>query len=260
MGLGRGRVGRGVLFASARICTRIETELMTPRILLALMCALALGGAARAQDSRFQAEMAALGKAWAHLNYEIKDPHVEASEAQKLAARADDLARQYPVRAEPLAWEALILLSEADARHNMHSLELARSAKRLLERAAKLDPDALGPGSIYANLGSLYAQLPGFPLSFGDAGKARTYFDKAVAANPTGLDANYFYGDFLYRQGDHAKAVQVLEKALSAPVRPGRELADRGRKWEASVLLAKIRRKSKGQGSQLADADEVARP
>jgi tetratricopeptide (TPR) repeat protein len=234
---------------------------MTPRFVLAALCAFALASSARAaEDPRFQSEIDSLARGWAHVNYEIKDARIEAAEAQKLAARADELARKYPDRAEPLAWEALILLSEADARHNMRSLELAKTARHLLERAAKIDPNAIGPGSIYANLGSLYAQVPGFPLGFGDAGKARVYFDKAVAANPSGLDANYFYGDFLYRQGDHAKAVQVLEKAMTAPSRPGRELADRGRKWETSVLLAKIRRRGKDPEGRLAEAADARNP
>ncbi len=186
-----------------------------------------------------------LSRAWAHVNYEIKDPHGEAAAARDLAAQAEALARKNSSRAEPLAWQALAMLCEADARHNFSSLQLAGHARALLERAAAIDPNALGPGVIYANLGSLYAQLPGFPVSFGDARKARAYLDKALAASPNGLDSNYFRADFLYRQGRQGEAIQALQKALQAPSRPGRALADRGRKWEAEQLLDKIRRKEK---------------
>jgi tetratricopeptide (TPR) repeat protein len=230
------------------------------RVVLAALCAAALADAARAQDGVFQAQTDALARSWAHLNYEIRDPRAEAAEAQKMAAQAADLARRYPTRAEPLAWEALILMCEADARHNMRSLDLVRTAKRLLEKAARIDPNALGAGTIYANLGTLYAQVPGFPLGFGDAGKARSYFQKALAENPDGLDANYFYGDFLNREGDRAQAVDVLSKALASPSRPGRELADRGRKWEASELLSKIRRRINTGDREIADAGENPKP
>ena len=87
--------------------------------------------------------------------------------------------------------------------------------------------------------------MPGFPIGFGDPAKARTYLAKALAANPTGIDPNYFQGDFLLRQGDAAGAVKALDRALAAPPRPGRELADRGRRAEASALLAKARQKLK---------------
>ncbi len=111
---------------------------------------------------------------------------------------------------------------------------------------------------IYANLGSLYAQLPRFPLSFGDPRKARAYFEKALAANPNGLDVNYFYASFLNSQGDHAGAMRLVERALSAPGRPGREALDRGRKWEAAELQGQIRRKVKSPDSRLAETAEGA--
>ena len=213
---------------------------------LAVFAAATLACSVQAADGGgFDADMDTLAKAWAHVNYEIKDPRAEVVEAEKYTARAADLAKLYPDRAAPLAWEALFILCDADARHDLRSLELARTARHLLERAARIDPSALGPGVIYANLGSLYAQLPGFPLSFGDSEKAKRYLEQAVAASPDGLDSNYFYGDFLYRQGQAPKATQTLKKALAAPARPGRWVADGGRKWEAGQLLIKIHHKVK---------------
>jgi len=223
-----------------------EWSLKSRLFALAVLAAATLAFSVQAADGGgFDADMDVLANAWAHVNYEIKDPHAEAAEAEKFTARAADLAKRNPDRAEPLAWQALFILCDADARHDLRSLELARTAKHLLERAVRIDPNALGPGVIYANLGSLYAQLPGFPLSFGDAGKARRYLQQAVAASPDGLDSNYFYGDFLYRQGESAKAIQTLQKALAAPRRPGRWLADGGRRWEVGQLLIKIHHKVK---------------
>ena len=233
-------------FACLSAWVRKETSLKPRLFVLAVLAAATLVCTAQAADSGgFDADMDALAAAWAHVNYEIQDPRAEVVEAEKFTARAADLAKRNPGRAEPLAWEALFILCDADARHDLRSLELVRTAKHLLERAAKIDPNALGAGVIYANLGSLYAQLPGFPLSFGDVAKAERLLEQAVAASPDGLDSNYFYGDFLYRQGDTARAIQTLQKALAAPSRPGRRLADNGRKWEAGQLLSKIHHKVK---------------
>ncbi|PTS87062.1 MULTISPECIES: tetratricopeptide repeat protein [unclassified Caulobacter] len=193
-------------------------------------------------DSRIDA----LARTWAHVNYEVKDKSAQANEAAKLAAEADGLARQNPRRAEPLVWEAIATATEAGAKGGMGGLALAKSARDMLERAEKLNPAALGDGSVYTSLGSLYAQVPGFPIGFGDAGKARAYLTKALAVNPNGVDANYFYGDFLIRQGDYAGAETALQRAINAPARPGREVADRGRKAQASELLATARRKGHG--------------
>jgi hypothetical protein len=76
-------------------------------------------------QERLDVQLDAMARAWAHVNYEISDPRVEIQAAQKLEAEAEALARQNPSRAEPLAWQALALLCEADARHNLSSLELA---------------------------------------------------------------------------------------------------------------------------------------
>ena len=58
--------------------------------------------------------------------------------------------------------------------------------------------------------------------------------------NPNGIDPNYFYGDFLFRQKRYSEAKLALEKAQTATARPGREVADRGRQAEITALLAKV--------------------
>jgi len=83
--------------------------------------------------------------------------------------------------------------------------------------------------------------VPGWPIGFGSDDKARELLEKALALNPDGIDSNYFYGDFLYRQGDRDGARRVLQKALKAPPRPGRALADEGRRKEIESLLAAMR-------------------
>ena len=215
--------------------------------LLALVAAAALAATpALAADPAFDARIDGLARTWAHVNYEVRDKSAQATEAAKLAAEADAMARQYPNRAEPLVWEAISTATEAGAKGGMGGLALAKSARGMLERAEKINPAALGDGSVYTSLGSLYAQVPGFPIGFGDAGKARAYLTKALAANPSGVDSNFFYGDFLIRQGDYAGAEVALQRALNASARPGREVADRGRKAQAAELLATARKKAHG--------------
>lgn len=217
--------------------------------LVSILAAIAIGlGAvpALAADPGFDARVESLARGWDHVNFEIPDKGARAAAAAKLAADADSLARQHPDRAEPLVWEAIALSTEAGAKGGLGGLSLAKQAKGLLEKAERINPRALGDGSVYVSLGSLYAQVPGFPVGFGDADKARDYLRKGLAANPSGIDSNFFYGDFLFRQGDWAGAVRALEKSLAAPARPGREIADRGRHAEARALLAKARAKLAG--------------
>jgi len=215
---------------------------MIQKSFVALGLALSLAaGAARADalDPRLDS----LARAWAHANYEITDNGAQGAAAAQVAAEADALARQNPGRAEPLVWEAIAKATQAGAKGGLGGLALAKESRSLLERAEKINPNALGDGSVYTSLGSLYAQVPGFPIGFGDPGKARGYLQKALAANPNGVDSNFFYGDFLMRQNDYAGASKALQKALAAPPRPGREIADKGRKAQASALLSQAQAK-----------------
>ncbi|MCI3133767.1 tetratricopeptide repeat protein [Phenylobacterium aquaticum] len=213
---------------------------------LVLTLALAASaGSALAADG-LDAKLDGLARGWAHVNYEIRDKPAQAAAAATLVAQADAVAQQFPGRAEPLVWEAIASATEAGAKGSLGGLALAKSARGLLERAEKINPAALGDGSVYTSLGSLYAQVPGFPIGFGDPAKARTYLQKALAANPNGIDSNFFWGDFLLRQGDYAGAAKALERALAAPARPGREVADHGRRAEAAALLAQARNKRHG--------------
>lgn len=101
-------------------------------------------------------------------------------------------------------------------------------------------------GSIYATLGSLYGKVPGWPIGFGDRKKAREYLDKAIAIDPSSIDSNYFYADFLVDQADYASAAQYLKRALAAPPRPGRNDADAGRRAEAQKMLSMLHEKHAG--------------
>ncbi len=164
--------------------------------------------------------------------------HAERFEA--LAARAQKAVQTYPDRAEPLIWNGIIVSTLAGARGGLGALSLAKEAKALYEQALRIKPDALD-GSAYNSLAVLYYKVPGWPIGFGDKAKAKELLDKSLAINPKGIDPNYFYGEYLVEAGKPADAIVYLERSLTAPARPGREVADAGRRDEAKALLDKVR-------------------
>jgi tetratricopeptide (TPR) repeat protein len=204
---------------------------------IALSLSLLLAGPVLASSS----ELGAIQSEWARIKYRV--PQKERGAAfEALAERAHRLSAADKTAA-PLVWEAIVKASLAGELGAMGgALGYVKEAKSLLERAEVIQPDAL-EGSIYTSLGSLYYQVPGWPVGFGDDAKARTYLEKAVKLSPKGIDANYFYGDFLLDQGDYKGAVRALEQALAAPGRPGREVADAGRRDEIKLALTKARAK-----------------
>jgi tetratricopeptide (TPR) repeat protein len=210
---------------------------------LLLSAALTLVAASPAFADSCDDRVRAVQGAWEHINYEVPKS-ARTADMEKLSAQADGYVKQCPGRAEPLIWDAIVTASAGGLKGGLGGLGMAKEAKAMLEQAERINPAALD-GSVYTSLGSLYTQVPGAPIGFGDKTKARSYLQKALAANPNGIDSNYFMGDYLMRQRDYAGAVRYLTKALNAPARPGRELADRGRRAEAQTLLERARQKAK---------------
>lgn len=211
------------------------------RLILALGLTSALTFAA-VQPARADAvddRVAVLQRSWDHINYEVPQG-TRLAEMARLNSQADAVVAASPGRAEPLIWSAIITASEAGLRGGLGGLGLAREARTLLERAEAINPRALN-GAALTSLGSLYAQVPGAPIGFGNRTRARTYLQRALSIAPNDVDANYFMGDLLNREHDYAGAARSLERALAAPARPGRAAADRGRKAEARTLLAQVR-------------------
>ena len=185
-----------------------------------------------------QKSLQLLQSRWAEINYQVPAAQREV-EFAKLAAEADTLVRSNPQDAEFYIWRGIILSTYAGAKGGLGALDLVKQSKASLEQAVALDPKAL-EGSAYTSMGALYYQVPGWPIGFGDDEQAEKLLKQALQLNPNGIDPNYFYGDFLFRQKRYSEAKLALEKAQTATARPGREVADRGRQAEIAALLAKV--------------------
>ena len=181
---------------------------------------------------------------WARISYESPAPsRLEAM--TKLKATADSAVAAQPDSAELLIWDGIITSSVAGLKGGLGALSLAKEARALLEKAQARNPGALN-GSALTSLGALYYQVPGWPIGFGSNDKARSNLEAALRLDHDGIDPNYFYADFLFHQGDYSGARTAAQRALSAPSRAGRELADKGRRGEVQALLARIGEKSAG--------------
>jgi tetratricopeptide (TPR) repeat protein len=206
-------------------------------VLVAAVAWLAAPARADSPDA-LQTELNVIQRDWAVANYEVAagEPRVRAFEA--LEKRVEQLVAASPGRAEPLIWQGIVLSTYAGAKGGLGALGLAKRSRAALEAAMKIDPHALS-GSAYTSLGALYYKVPGFPVGFGNKNKARENLQRALALDPNGIDSNFFYAEFLLEQGERRQALDYLEKAKRAAPRPGRELADQGRRHEIESLLAK---------------------
>ena len=206
------------------------------RLLGAALCACAL--VSSAAWAGVPEEIAKLQQQWERIKYQLPAGQQEV-QLERLTREAAAVSAQHPNSADVLIWHAIIESSYAGVKGGLGALGHAKAARKNLEQALAINPDALG-GSAYTSLGSLYYQVPGWPIGFGDDKKALALLKQGLGVNPDGIDPNYFYGDFQLRKGDLDGAERSLRKALQAPPRPGRQVADEGRRKEVQQLLDKI--------------------
>jgi tetratricopeptide (TPR) repeat protein len=199
--------------------------------------------AVAAENPALNAAILRLALDWEHIKFEVENRDVQEQQMAGLAQRAAEMARQYQDRPAATIWYGIILSEQASmAGENgspFKALGFAKQARDLLEKAEKFDPTVLDAGAP-TSLGVLYYRVPGFPIGFGDKTKARHLLEEAVRNAPNGLDANYFYGDFLYGQHEYPRAEAVLKRVLTLPAHPDGPIWDRERRLVAQELLAKI--------------------
>jgi Tfp pilus assembly protein PilF/peroxiredoxin len=137
---------------------------------------------------------------------------VNATQAIAAGRIVEDIARSNAPPAERLIravpFPGLFSSPPAPRSYFQYGLELSEQgfdapALVAFERVAKADPSAI----TFYNLGTLYMKL-------GQASRARTTFEQALALDPEYAEANNTLGALLAQQGDVAQAVTHFRKAL----------------------------------------------
>lgn len=198
--------------------------------------------AAGALQAEMTPEVEALQQRWAEINYLLNGKsQVEAFNT--LIEDAHKVTEANSASAEAWIWSGIIRSSYAGAKGGLGALSAAKAAKADLEKGMEIDAQALD-GSAYTSLGVLYLNVPGWPVGFGDEEKGVEYLKKGLELSPSGIDSNYFYAEYLFKEDAYAESARYLNRALNAPARPGRELADQGRHGEIEAMLQQIEAKS----------------
>ncbi len=191
----------------------------------------------------FDDQILAIGRAWDEARHGISDEPSQMVALRALESQIDALVENHPDDYRLRVWRGIVLAGQADVSNWGEALRLADRARRSLlsVNPARLDPTTATELEIA--LGALYDQAPGFPVSFGDAVEAERHFRRAIAIDPAGLESNYYFADFLVRRRRYADAKAMLQRALQAALRPGRESGDKSVHEDAAALQALLGRR-----------------
>ncbi len=175
---------------------------------------------------------------WAVANYQLKDKaQLEAFET--LQMDAGKYTTEHADDADGWIWSGIIKSTYAGAKGGLGALSLAKAARKDLETSLGIDDQAM-MGSAYTSLGTLYLNVPGWPIGFGSDKKAEKMLHKGLEINPDGIDSNFFFAEFLLDQGNKAEARTYYAKAKAAAPRLNRPLADQGRQQEIDAALDEL--------------------
>jgi tetratricopeptide (TPR) repeat protein len=206
-------------------------------------CLAAPGRAAAAANPALNAAILQLALDWEHIKFTETDKDLQEKQMAALANRAAQVAQQFQYRPEAEIWLGIIISEQASMASENDSpfkaLGFAKKARDILAKVLKVDPYVLDAGAP-TSLGVLYYRVPGWPIGFGDKDKARQLLEEAVRNAPQGLDANYFYGDFLMEQHEYSDATRIFKYALALPPHPERPLWDKSRRLVMEADLAKM--------------------
>ncbi|MEQ1531235.1 MAG: tetratricopeptide repeat protein [Methylococcales bacterium] len=160
----------------------------------------------------------------------------------RLLEKTEQLVQKFPNKAEPVIWQAVVKATYADHQDAISALDAINEARDLLVKAIAMNPKAMS-GSAYVTLGTLYYMVPKWPIGFGDTEEAKKLLETALKINPNGIDANYFYGEFLLSTNQLSEAVKYFERAAVAPTGPEQSLADIKLKEEAKMAIKNVKQR-----------------
>lgn len=178
---------------------------------------------------------------WADCQYrQVHNKKVRIKCFQKNIASNKQALKARPNNPQLLVWLGINEGSLAGAKGGFGALSLAKDAKKRFEQVIQTAPNTLN-GAAYTSLGTLYQKVPGWPIGFGSDDKAETMLKKGLSLNPDGIDANFFYGEFLASKDRKKEALIYLNQAKHAMPRPDRPLADQGRQQDIKKAIANLK-------------------
>lgn len=180
----------------------------------------------------------ALKNRFEHTLTEVPASEREAT-LEALAEDATALAEAHPDSADALIWQGIVLASYARERGGLGALGDAKTARKALEQAIKIDPNG-NAGSAYVTLGALYDRVPGGLIGFGDSDTAERMFQRALEIRPDGIDVNYYYATFLDEEGKAEQARKHARRAVNGTARDTRQISDEALREEARRLLKSL--------------------
>jgi hypothetical protein len=203
-----------------------------------LLLSLVLLFAAAAQAAPSDELIRPIQDRWAEIKY--RSPAKQQADLyNELSEKVRQISAANPNFPPALIWEGIVVSSEAGARGGLGGLSLAKDAKKVLEESLKLDEKSPQRLRLYQPRRAL---RQGSRLAAGlrRQEKSRGAFPQVPERQPGRDRPELLLRRVPDRPGARRRRPQLSGKSAQAAPRPGRELADQGRRQEIQALLKQI--------------------
>ncbi len=177
------------------------------------------------------------------VNFDLEEKPDERLELLKtLVDHCEELVEEQPQDAGLTMMAGFFNAQYAGFKGGLGALKYAKAARDHLQTSVEVDP-SIYQASGLAVLGSLFYQVPGWPVGFGNKKKAKQYLEQALELAPKGMDSNVTYAQFMFAEKEYELAKKHLIIASNAEPRPDRPKADVEVRKNIDKLLAEINKK-----------------
>jgi tetratricopeptide (TPR) repeat protein len=176
------------------------------------------------------------------VNFDIKDNDARIKRLDQLLPHCEALADKNSNDAGLQMMAGFYNAQYAGYKGGIGALKYAKISRKYLEQSVALDP-TIYDSSAHSVLATLYAQVPGWPIGFGDKKKALINYQAALKLSPDGIDSNFTYAQYLFTQEKYKDAKSYFEKAALAPARADRPKADKDVKKQIVNRLKEIEKR-----------------
>jgi tetratricopeptide (TPR) repeat protein len=176
------------------------------------------------------------------INFDLTDNDARLERLEELLPHCQALADKNNNNAGLQMMAGFYNAQYAGYKGGIGALKYAKASRRYLEQSVALDPTIYG-SSAHSVLAALYAQVPGWPIGFGDKKKALRNYHAALKLSPNGIDSNFTYAQYLFSQEKYKDAKSYFEKAALAPARANRPKADKDVKKQITKSLEEIEKR-----------------
>jgi len=135
--------------------------------------------------------LALVSNRWAEIRYTLGHKTEQQWGLKELQDFTAQVINKWPDSTDALTWHGQVVVTRAEVASSMDALKFARQARDIFAKCVAMDETALN-ATAHISLGTLYYEMPSWPISFGSQFEARKHLQRALELFPDDIEAHFY--------------------------------------------------------------------